>query len=153
MLVSGFMVPYDKVLKCTPSSTVKEVIEKMVEHSVSSLVIVPDDEVDSKRPSGIVTKTDLCQCYLHGISLTAQVGDIMPWTWTKSLEFIKANVDRDAAAKFFEKHRVHHAVVVNEKEEAVGLISSADIASEVAKDARAWPWNRNESGRVVLEMH
>ena len=148
MFVSGFMVPYDKVLKCTPSSTVREVIETMMDRHISCLVIVQDD-----KPTGIVTKTDLCRCYVNGISVHSQIGDIMPWAWTASVKKIKCNTDRDAAAKFFEKNHVHHAVVVNENEKVVGLISAMDIATEVAKDARAWPWNRNEGGRVVVQTH
>ena len=51
-------------------------------------------------------------------------------------------------AKFLEKNKVHHALVVNEDGKEVGLISSLDIATEVAKDARAWPWHRQEDGRA-----
>ena len=40
------------------------------------------------------------------------------------------------------------ALVVDEYGKEVGLISALDIASEVAKDARAWPWNRHEDGKV-----
>lgn len=70
--------------------------------------------------------------------------------WTMSVKKIKSNVDRDGAAKFFEKNKVHHAIVVDENDVPVGLISAMDIASEVAKDARAWPYIRNESGRIEI---
>eukprot|EP01083_Nonionella_stella_P089193 248828_1 len=111
MLVSGFMVPYAKVLKCEASDTVREVLNLMMEWHVSCLAIVIDD-----KPTGIVTKTDMCWCYHNGISLESQVGDIMPWT--AGLKKIRSNVDRDSAAKFFEKNKVHHALVIDEHEKA-----------------------------------
>ena len=135
------MVPYDKVHKCHASDSVRDVLNLMMDWKVSSLVIVLDD-----RPTGIITKTDLCWCYHNGISLDCQIGDVMPWT--AGIKKIKSTVDRDTAAKFFEKNKVHHALVVDENEHFVGLISALDIASEVAKDARAWPWNRQEDGKV-----
>ncbi|KAL7475989.1 hypothetical protein ACHAW6_001879 [Cyclotella cf. meneghiniana] len=143
MLVSGFMVPYDKVLKCQPSSTVEDVVTSMTDEHVSCLVIVLND-----IPHGIVTKTDMCWCYRNKIPLESQVGDIMPWT--VGVKKIKSNMDRDGAAKFFERNKVHHAIVVNENDDPVGLISAMDIATEVAKDARAWPYIRNETGRIEI---
>jgi len=137
------MVPLKSVKKCQPSSTVEEVLDLMMESHISCLVIVVNE-----RPTGIVTKTDMCWCYRNKIPLDSQVGDIMPWT--AGIKRIRDNIDRDAAAKFFEKHHVHHALVVDENEVPVGLISALDIATEVAKDARAWPWIRNESGRVEM---
>jgi CBS domain-containing protein len=141
MLVSGFMVPFKDVLKCEASSTVKEVLNLMMDWQVSSLVIVLED-----KPTGIITKTDMCWCYHNGISLDTQIGDVMPWT--AGMKKIQSTADRDAAAKFFEKHSVHHALVVDANDKVVGLISALDIAKEVAKDARAWPYNRHEDGKA-----
>ena len=141
MLVSGFMIPYAQVLKCQASDTVKDALDRMMESRVSSLVIVVDD-----RPTGILTKTDLCWCYQNGTSLDSLVGDIMPWT--AGIKKIRGTVDRDNAAKFFEANKIHHALVVDEDDREVGLISAMDVATEVAKDARAWPWNRHEDGKV-----
>ena len=117
MLVSGFMIPYDKVLKCEASSTIREVLNIVMEWHVSCLVIVLDD-----KPTGIITKTDMCWCYHNGISLDSKVGDVMPWT--AGLKKISStSTDRDSAAKFFEKKKVHHALVVDENDHAVGLKS------------------------------
>ena len=143
MHVSGFMVPYDKVVKCEPGSTCEDVVSKMTDEHISCLVIVIGD-----APHGIITKTDMCWCYRNRIPLESQVGDIMPWTM--NVKKIKSNVDRDGAAKFFEKNKVHHAIVVDGNDRPVGLISAMDIASEVAKDSRAWPYIRNETGRVEI---
>lgn len=70
--------------------------------------------------------------------------------WTMGVKKIQSNVDRDEAAKFFEKHKVHHAIVVDENDKPVGLVSAMDIASEVAKDSRAWPYIRNETGKIDI---
>lgn len=142
MLVSGFMVPLKDVLKCESSSTVKEALTLMLDWKVSSLVIMLED-----KPIGIVTKTDMCWCYHSGIALTTQIGDVMPWT--AGIKKIEATADKDAAAKFFEKNKVHHALVVDAStDKVVGLISALDVAKEVARDARAWPYNRHEDGKA-----
>jgi predicted transcriptional regulator len=147
MLVSGFMVPFKDVLKCEASSTVKEVLNLMMDWQVSSLVIVLED-----KPTGIITKTDMCWCYHNGISLDTQIGDVMPWT--AGMKTIQATSCKDDAAKFFEKHSLHHALVVDANDKVVGLISALDIAKEVAKDARAWPYNRHEDGKAhPIETH
>ena len=141
MFVSGFMVPIKDVLTCEASSTVKDVLNLMMDWQVSSLVIVLED-----KPTGIITKTDMCWCYQNGIALETQIGDVMPWT--AGLKKILVTADKDTAAKFFEKHNVHHALVVDSNDKPVGLISALDIAKEVAKDSRAWPYNRHEDGKA-----
>mmetsp|Transcript_17688 Transcript_17688/g.38325 ORF Transcript_17688/g.38325 Transcript_17688/m.38325 type:complete len:145 (+) Transcript_17688:123-557(+) len=141
MLVSGFMIPYERVHKCRPCDSVQTALDLMMDRRVSCLIIVLED-----RPTGIVTKTDMCWCYRNGVSLDSQIGDIMPWT--VGIKKIGSTENRDAAAKFFEREKVHHALVVDEEDREVGLISAMDVASEVARDARAWPWIRSEDGRV-----
>ena len=120
------MIPYGKVLKCQASDSVREALNLMMDWKVSCLIIVMDD-----KATGIITKTDMCWCYHNGISLDSQIGDIMPWT--AGLKKIKSTVDRDSAAKFFEKNSIHHALVIDENEKEVGLISALDIAAEVEK--------------------
>lgn len=52
-------------------------------------------------------------------------------------------------AQILEKNKTHHVVVVDEKHARfVGLVSSWDIASECAKDNRAWPYLRGEDGKI-----
>ena len=135
------MVPLNKVLKCEASSSVKDVLNLMMDWSVSAIVVVLED-----KPTGIITKTDMCWCYLKGISHDTQVGDVMPWT--AGMKTIQATADKDTAAKFFERHNIHHALVVDGNDKIVGLISALDVAKEVAQDARAWPYNRHEDGKV-----
>eukprot|EP01083_Nonionella_stella_P032787 89704_1 len=141
MLVSGFMIPFNKVLKCQTSDTLRQALNLMTDWKVSCLVIVLED-----KATGIITTTDICRCYHDGTSLDCQVGDVL--LSTAGIKKIKKTVDRDTAAKFFEKNKIHHAVVVDGNGKDVGLISSLDIATEAAKDARAWPWNRQEDGKV-----
>ena len=49
---------------------------------------------------------------------------------------------KDAAAKFLEKEHKHHAIVINDDGNFVGLLSSWDVVADTAEEARAWPWNR-----------
>ena len=88
---------------------------------------------------GILTKTDFVDAYEKQLSLETPVKDIM----TQILACIKANIGRDDAAKFFDNEHKHHAIVIDNDGNYVGLISSWDVASETAKDARAWPWPRD----------
>jgi hypothetical protein len=57
-------------------------------------------------------------------------------------------MSRDNAAIFFEKKKIHHAIV-SKGDDFVGLISSWDVAAECARDLYAWPENRTEDGRYV----
>ena len=68
---------------------------------------------------------------------------------SKELRKVVDTLARDEASKTFELNSIHHAVVVDKEGKFVGIISSWDIASEVAKDSRAWPWNRTPDGRIA----
>jgi len=141
MLVSGFMVPAEKVVMCSEGDTILEAIEGVEAHNISAVVVV--DEANN-QPVGLVTKTELVEAYRRGTPLDAKVGSIMRKEFTKVL----SNVDRDSAAKAFENTKSHHAVVVDKDGKFVGLISTWDIAAECARDSRAWPWTRTADGHV-----
>ena len=66
----------------------------------------------------------------------------------KTLHCVLDTDNRDDAAKAMEKNQEHHSIVKTKDGEFVGVVSAWDIASEVAKDSRAWPWNRTDDGRI-----
>jgi len=141
MLVKDFMVKAKDVVKCSEWDPIMNVIDAVLEKHISSVVVVDKEGF----PVGIVTKTDLVRGYQKGVSLHQKVGVIM----AKELKTVPDTLGRDDASKTFERNEIHHAVVVDKEGKFAGLISSLDIASEVAKDSRAWPWNRTPDGRIA----
>ena len=132
MYVSDFMVPADKVQKCSVWDPVHKVIDQMKEHCISAVVVMGEDD----KPVGLVTKTDLIEAYHQDISLHQRIGLVM----IKDLDTFLETDPRDYAAAMFESQGHHHAVVVNEAGRFVGLINAWDIAAECARDTRAFPW-------------
>ena len=141
MHVSAFMVPADKVQKCSEWDPVDKVLDLILKNKISAVVVIGEYD----KAVGIVTKTDLVEAYQKGVSLDQKVGKIM----VQPLDTILATDPRDHAAAMFERQGHHHAVVVNDHGEFVGLISAWDIAAECARDSRAWPWLRTDDGKMT----
>jgi CBS domain-containing protein len=115
----------------------------MTANRISCVVVV--DKNDQKKAVGIVTKTDLIQAYENEIPLSNNAGSVM----TKVLKTVNSTTQRDDVAKMMEGNQFHHAVVVDDKTgEYVGLVSAWDVATEIAKDARAWPYTRTPDGKI-----
>eukprot|EP00529_Nitzschia_sp_RCC80_P036786 CAMPEP_0113440038 /NCGR_PEP_ID=MMETSP0014_2-20120614/352_1 /TAXON_ID=2857 /ORGANISM="Nitzschia sp." /LENGTH=193 /DNA_ID=CAMNT_0000330821 /DNA_START=497 /DNA_END=1081 /DNA_ORIENTATION=- /assembly_acc=CAM_ASM_000159 len=145
MKVSGFMVPAKKVIKCEPTDTLRTVMDLMLKNKVGCLVVIAPKVPLTVAPLGIVTKTDLMEAYKKGFTLDGHtVDEVM----SKDLETCVETMDRDDAAKVLERNQDHHALVINKNGDFCGLISSWDITTEVAKDSRAWPFLRPETGRI-----
>jgi len=142
MKISGFMIPAEKVVSCKISDTLKVALDAMVEKKVGAIVVL-DDSSDAKKALGILTKSDFLEAYQKELYLGTPVEKLM----SKHLLCLKQNMPKDEAAKFFEKSKLHHAIVTNDEGEFVGIISSWDISAETANENRAWPWIRSEDGR------
>jgi CBS domain-containing protein len=141
MIVSAFMIPADKVLTCSPADDIQSVLDSMTAKKIGAVVVL--HQSNYHMPVGIATKSDFVRAYQKGIPLTAHMGDVM----SRNLSTVRDILTRDDASKFFDREKVHHAVVLGENGQFVGLISSWDIAVECARDARAWPWNRSPDGK------
>ena len=134
------MVPADKIVTCTEWDPISTVIDGVIDNNISAVVVLNEEN----EPSGIVTKTDLVSAYKQGIPLAQKVGVIM----ATNLITLPHTTNRDDAAKLFEQNLNHHAIIVNERNKFVGVISTWDIAAECAKDSRAWPWTRSADGKI-----
>ena len=143
MKVSQFMKSIDDVVSCKPDDTLRDVMSTMKDNKVGAIVVLDYNEEPhlsgTTKALGILTKTDFVDAYQKQLSLETPVKMIM----TQILACLKSNVGRDDAAKFFEREQKHHAIVIDNDDNFVGLISAWDVASETAKDARAWPWPRD----------
>ena len=146
MLLSEFMIPKEKVVTCVETDEISKIIHDIMKFHISCVVVLNHE--NTNHPVGIVTKTDLVRAYQQGISLRNPVSTIM--TTQDHLFTLLDTTTRDNAAKFFEKKQNHHAIVVNKEQHFVGVVSAWDIASEVAKDSRSWPWHRNQFGRFAV---
>lgn len=140
MRVSTFMVPFDKVVKCSESDSIEKALDLLLEKKISAVVVVAHGGI----PCGIVTKTDFVAAYRAGINVSEKVSRIM----IRELDTLNEMEHRDRAAALFEKQGRHHALVVNAAGAFVGLISAWDIAAECARDGRAWPWTRTPDGKI-----
>ena len=70
--------------------------------------------------------------------------------WTAGMKTIQETADEDTAAKFFERHNIHHALVVDIIGKVAGLISALGIIKEVAQDARAWLYSSRRCASYIL---
>lgn len=137
------MVPAEKLVSCTEDDPIQKAVADMTAHKISCVVVL--DKANPKKAVGIVTKTDLIQAYGKEIPLTGNVGTIM----TRDVKTVKGSTQRDDVAKVFEGLHFHHAVVQDDATgDCIGLVSAWDVATECAKDARAWPYIRTEDGKI-----
>jgi CBS domain-containing protein len=142
--VATFMTPKDKVVTCMPEHSIRTALDLMVTEKVGSVVVLDKDK--DMRPLGIVTTKDMLEAYHKSLGLDdITVAEIMKTTLTAVLN----TMSRDEAAKVMEKNAKHHAIVIDKEGSFLGIISSLDLAYEVARDARAWPWNRQEAGKFA----
>jgi CBS domain-containing protein len=142
MIIGSFMTKAEDVVSCMPDHSLRTALDLMVTKRVGSVIVLDKDK--KLRPLGIVTKTDMLEAYHKGMGLDDHtVTEVMHTALTAVMD----TMDRDEAAKIMQKNNKHHAIVINKEGAFVGVISSMDIAFEVAKDARAWPWIRPDSGK------
>lgn len=142
MHISAFMTPVDKVVKCMPDDLISKALDLMVKENVGSVVVMNKDK--NLRPLGIVTRSDMLHAYHRGLDVDEHtVTEIMHVTLTAVLD----TMSRDEAAKVMEKNEKHHVIVIDKEGTFVGILSTMDIALEAARDARAWPWIRQDKGK------
>ena len=140
--ISAFMTKAEKAVTCMPEHSLRTALDLMVTQKVGSVLVLNKDK--NLRPLGIVTRSDMLEAYHKNMGLDDHtVSEIMHVTLTAVLD----TMSKDEAAKVLEKNKKHHAIVINKDGEFVGVISTMDIALETARDARAWPWIRQDAGK------
>lgn len=134
------MTPRDKLATVEPDTPLQVAMEVLLEKNIGCVVVLEHE----KTPVGILTNRDLVQAYHDGLSPYATtVRELMK----TELIAVRETDSRDEAAATFQHHRNHHAVVINDDNQCVGLVSAWDIVVECAAAHRAWPWNRSNDGR------
>ena len=143
MTITELMTPAEDAVHCYPSTTIREALKVILANPDKGAIVVVDDDNSLHSPVGIVTKTDLLKGYEIEQGLDTPVEIIMG----RSIETIPVDATKDKAAEHFEKTKHYNAFVVDKDNKWVGLLTVLDVAMDRAKDARAWPWNR-ESGAL-----
>ena len=141
------MRPANEVVFTAPSDSIREAMDKMLRHKISSVVVTMSST--SKQALGIITKSDLMKAYHDRVDINADCSEIM--TPADRLETCSPNDDKSKVASILESTHHHHVLVVDETSQFVGIVSSWDITSEDAKDSRAWPYLRGDDGEIDVK--
>lgn len=113
----------------TREATMRAAAETMLDHGVSSLVVVDDQG----RLVGIVTNTDHLRAAAAGDDPEeAMVADYM----TENVETTTANATVTDAAELLTDLDVHHLPVIGDTEEAIGMLTTKDLAAYVSSRGR-----------------
>jgi CBS domain-containing protein len=135
MRINTFMIPFDRCVTCTSSTSLAEVGETMSQRSIGCVVVV-----SGGKPVGVITKSDLLRALFQHKkeAATTPASDIMSRT-LYAIEETKTTAD---AAELISKYRIHHLVVVDNNGCFAGLLSSFDIVRELNLDNKAFPYSR-----------
>ncbi len=110
------------IVTAKADASVASLIELMTQHHVGCIPIV--DEHD--HPKGIVTKLDLIECRGDDRATAREV--MMPHAMVIAPEASVAN-----AASMMSTEQIHHLLVVDRHRSLVGVVSSMDITSWLAR--------------------
>src|SRR5439155_18779004 len=114
---------------CAPDVSLMEVASMFVDHDCGAIPVV--DNVDTRRPIGIVTDRDIaCRAVAKGLNaleLTARDCMSSPSVTVSEAESL------DAGLTAMEESRVRRLVVVDEAGRCCGIVSQADIALHAPK--------------------
>src|SRR5713226_1994262 len=118
---------------CTPETSLREVAAMFVDHDCGAIPVV--DNVDTRRPIGIVTDRDIaCRAVAKGLNaleLTAR--DCM----SSPSVTVSEDASLDEAIKLMEDNKVRRLPVVDERGRCIGVVTQADIALSAGKGKTA----------------
>lgn len=110
------------IVTAKADATVESLIQLMTQHHIGCVPIV--DELD--HPKGIVTKLDLIECRGDDRATAREV--MMPHAMVIAPE---ASVAK--AATMMSTEQIHHLLVVDRHRALLGVVSSMDITSWLAR--------------------
>src|SRR5438874_5062408 len=125
---------------CLPSDSVMKAAQLMKSKDVGPIPIVADK--DGKRLTGIVTDRDLAIKIVAEARdpKTTNVEDVM----SSDIVSCKDNDDVKTALKLMEDYQVRRIPVVDQRDQLLGIIAQADVATRLG--------NANVAGKVVKEV-
>jgi CBS domain-containing protein len=124
---------HEGVLTCHPETSVQEAAKRMVEHDVSALVVVDEQE----RLIGLLSRTDLVKTRLH--TQDKEHWRSVPVSQIMVSNVVSVHVDEtlDKASQLMMDRHIHRVVVVEDVEGGIkplGILSVTDVVRDMAAD-------------------
>jgi PAS domain S-box-containing protein len=111
-----------QVVYATAQETLVQIAQRMIEHDVSSIVIVDDAEI--LQPLGIVTKRDILQFQVLELDLARQqVGMVM----SKPLFCVQPATSLQSAQQMMDHKQIRRLGVTGTAGELVGIVTESDL--------------------------
>ncbi|MHA2097500.1 MAG: CBS domain-containing protein [Candidatus Kariarchaeaceae archaeon] len=138
MQVRDAMIGRDSLIISSPSDSVKDAMEKMVENNVGSVIITRTED----KAVGIVTTQDIINELLRSgnAGFQTQLNVIMSIKLVTIDEFDPLN----HAIQKLQESSTHHIIVTTLKDKLAGILSSFDIVRERSLDIKSYPWIRKQ---------
>ncbi len=107
-----------------PTATLEDVVLRLVQHNVGSLLVCDRDVSDGEKLVGIITERDILHVTAksHGLLGSMKVADHM----TTRLLTASPQDSVDAVMGLMTDHHIRHLPVLNEKR-LVGIVSIGDV--------------------------
>ena len=122
------MVPRKALCILPLDTTVDRIASSMLTRNISSVIIGNEKE----DLLGLVTKTDLLDVCTCGKNIEDTIAsEIME----RDIHFCNEKDTIEQVSEEMIKHKVHHLLVRNEKNELVGLVSTYDVIRNIAFQA------------------
>lgn len=103
-----------------PKSTLRDVAHEMSNHDFGFVPLRAN-----KKIVGVVTDRDLCiRAFARGLDANTKVEQVM----TKKVLYCHDKDDIKKAAKIMENNQIRRLLVLDNKEELIGVVSLGDIA-------------------------
>ncbi|MCS6784311.1 MAG: CBS domain-containing protein [Candidatus Caldarchaeum sp.] len=111
-----------KPITVREDATIHDVIRIMAEQNIGFLVVV-----EGSNYVGVLSERDVIRSLAEEKNLDKTVGSFC------KRDIIKLSADKtvEDAAQVMGKHRIRHVVVVDEKDNLVGVVSARDVLEEL----------------------
>ena len=108
------------------NKTVLDAAKLMVEKNIGLLVVC--DEKDNSKLVGVVSERDIIRVVAEAKALNVPVSQVS----TKNTVTVRGSDDVAEAAKAMNKNRIRHVVVVDDRDNPMGVVSMRDLVGERA---------------------
>lgn len=116
----------ESIVTATRDERLDDLAARLTDLDIKSVVITDEDD----RPAGILTSTDYLALVEDGVDPAATtVGDRM----TDEVVTVRYDETVRRAARLMDRHGIGHLPVVDADGRAVGIVSSTDLTSYLAR--------------------
>jgi len=115
-----------RLIVIASDKTVLDAAKLMVENNIGLLVVC--DERHNSKLTGVLSERDIIRVVAQGGALNVPVSQVS----TKHAVTVRGSSDVAEAAKAMNKHRIRHVVVVDDRDNPIGVVSMRDLVGERA---------------------